>query len=129
MTKNNSQNKLNIILFVLLMVIACSKSDSADNDNVIDNQSSTLNIDKSLIQFDNTMISKSSVAATFSVQSQNLNSEISFSGDFYVWNICTWYSHHSLTITIMDVARPISHSSRHHDDCFGWYQQKNKTEP
>ena len=76
MTKNNSTNKLNIILFVLLMVIACSKSDSADNDNVIENQSPTLNIDKSLIQFDNTMISKSSVAATFSVQSQNLNSEI-----------------------------------------------------
>ena len=61
------------------MVIACSKSDSADNDNVIDNQSPTLNIDKSLIQFDNTMISKSSMAATFSVQSQNLNSEISLS--------------------------------------------------
>ena len=79
MKKNNSQNKLNIILFVLLTVIACSKSDSADNDNVIDNQSPTLNIDKSLIQFDNTMISKSSVAATFSVQSQNLNSEISLS--------------------------------------------------
>ena len=61
------------------MVIACSKSDSADNDNVIENQSPTLNIDKSLIQFDNTMISKSSMAATFSVQSQNLNSEISLS--------------------------------------------------
>ena len=79
MTKNNSKNKLNIILFVLLTVVACSKSDSADNDNVIDNQSPTLNIDKSLIQFDNTMISKSSDAATFSVQSQNLNSEISLS--------------------------------------------------
>ncbi|MDC3179035.1 peptide-N-glycosidase F-related protein [Flavobacteriales bacterium] len=79
MKKNNSQNKLNIILFILLTVIACSKSDSADNDNVIDNQSPTLNIDKSLIQFDNTMISKSSEAATFSVQSQNLNSEISLS--------------------------------------------------
>ena len=79
MTKNNSKNKLNIILFILLTFIACSKSDSADNDNVIDNQSPTLNIDKSLIQFDNTMISKSSVAATFSVQSQNLNSEISLS--------------------------------------------------
>ena len=79
MTKNNSKNKLNIILFVLLTVVACSKSDSADNDNVIDNQSPTLNIDKSLIQFDNTMISKSSMAATFSVQSQNLNSEISLS--------------------------------------------------
>ena len=81
MTKNNSQNKLNIILFVLLTVIACSKSDSADNDNVIDNQSPTLNIDKSLIQFDNTMIYKSSLATTFSVQSQNLNSDISLSVD------------------------------------------------
>ena len=81
MTKNNSQNKLNIILFVLLTVIACSKIDSADNDNVIDNQSPTLNIDKSLIQFDNTMIYKSSQATTFSVQSQNLNSDISLSVD------------------------------------------------
>ena len=56
MTKNNPKNKLNIILFVLLTVIACSKSDSADNDNVIDNQSPTLNIDKSLIQFDLSLI-------------------------------------------------------------------------
>ena len=67
-----------------MWIYSCSKDDSSGGDDVVVVKTPTVNVDKTAIQFDDTMITKSSNSNTLSVSSQNVNSEVSLStsGEF-----------------------------------------------
>ena len=85
MIKILNQSDIIILSIIALIVIySCSKDDSSGGDDVVVVKTPTVNVDKTAIQFDDTMITKSSNSNTLSVSSQNVNSEVSLStsGEF-----------------------------------------------
>ena len=80
MKKNNITKSISILILTLLVIASCSKDEgSSDGNNVIENKTPTLNTSKTAIEFEDTQITKSSTTNTFSISSQNLNSDITVS--------------------------------------------------
>ena len=80
MKKNNITKSISILILTLLVIASCSKDEgSSDGNNVIENKNPTLNTSKTAIEFEDTQITKSSTTNTFSISSQNLNSDITVS--------------------------------------------------
>jgi len=80
MKKNNITKSISILILTLLVIASCSKDEgSSDGNNVIENKTPTLNTSKTSIEFEDTQITKSSTTNTFSISSQNLNSDITVS--------------------------------------------------
>ena len=80
----NQSNIIILSIIALILVYSCSKDDGGGGDDVVVVKTPTLNVNKTSIQFDDTMITKSSNSSTFSVSSQNVNSEVNLatSGEF-----------------------------------------------
>ena len=81
----NQSNIIILSIISLILVYSCSKDDGGGgDDNVVVVKTPTVNVNKTSIQFDDTMITKSSNSSTFSVSSQNVNSEVNLatSGEF-----------------------------------------------
>ena len=80
MKKNKITKSISILILTLLVTASCSKDEgSSDGNNVIENKTPTLNTSKTAIEFEDTQITKSSTTNTFSISSQNLNSDITVS--------------------------------------------------
>ena len=75
---------INLIGILLIFANSCSKDEGGGSDDVVVVKTPTVNVNKTSIQFDDTMITKSSNSSTLSVSSQNINSEVSIatSGEF-----------------------------------------------
>ena len=80
----NQSNIIILSIIALILVYSCSKDDGGGGDDVVVVKTPTLNVNKTSIQFDDTMITKSSNSSAFSVSSQNVNSEVNLatSGEF-----------------------------------------------
>ena len=80
----NQSNIIILSIIALILVYSCSKDDGGGGDDVIVVKTPTVNVNKTSIQFDDTMITKSSNSSTLSVSSQNINSEVNLatSGEF-----------------------------------------------
>ena len=81
----NQSNIIILSIIALILVYSCSKDDGGGgDDNVVVVKTPTVNVNKTSIQFDDTMITKSSNSSTISVSSQNVNSEVNLatSGEF-----------------------------------------------
>ena len=80
MKKNKITKSISILILTLLVIASCSKDEaSSDGNNVTENKTPTLNTNKTAIEFEDTQITKSSTTNTFSISSQNLNSDITVS--------------------------------------------------
>ena len=58
---------LTLVGIALIFANSCSKDDGGGGDDVVVVKTPTLNVNKTSIQFDDTMITKSSNSSTFSV--------------------------------------------------------------
>jgi len=65
---------LTLIAIVLIFANSCSKDDGSGSDDVVVVKTPIINVNKTSIQFDDTMITKSSNSSTFSGSSQKPDS-------------------------------------------------------
>ena len=66
----NQSNIIILSIIALILVYSCSKDDGGGGDDVVVVKTPTVNVNKTSIQFDDTMITKSSNSSTLSVSSQ-----------------------------------------------------------